>query len=223
MQATVLVVFGDLLVRLSVFAMVHALASLWVTKKWTMHNTRMKKQINLINTFKMTMMLPFFIFKSYLTVKRTFWVTLTLYKTNPSRTVSWRENTTKRGIIWFFVTLFVKFWNFHFLMAAILAAILNLLTRKFFRLRPKSYLICQNLVLCQIWNLYQSGIHKLKMTISYLFLLHFYVIFNPKNDFFGWPWPWIVKYSPPTDSWKNRVLHDSLWLYSQSCEMIISR
>ena len=37
MQATVLVVFGDLFVRLSVFAMVglHALASLWdrVTKK----------------------------------------------------------------------------------------------------------------------------------------------------------------------------------------------
>ena len=35
MQATVLVVFGDLFIRLSVFAMVHALASLWdrVTKK----------------------------------------------------------------------------------------------------------------------------------------------------------------------------------------------
>ena len=35
MQATVLVVFGDLFVRFSVFAMVHALASLWdrVTKK----------------------------------------------------------------------------------------------------------------------------------------------------------------------------------------------
>ena len=34
-QATVLVVFGDLFVRLSVFAMVHALASLWdrMTKK----------------------------------------------------------------------------------------------------------------------------------------------------------------------------------------------
>ena len=48
MQATVLVVFGDLLVRLSVFAMVHALASLWVTKKLTMHNTRMEKQINLV-------------------------------------------------------------------------------------------------------------------------------------------------------------------------------
>ena len=72
MQATVLVVFGDLLLRLSVFAMVHALASLWVTKKLTMHNTRMKKQINLINTFKMTMIFPFFIFQSYLTVKRSF-------------------------------------------------------------------------------------------------------------------------------------------------------
>ena len=35
MQATVLVVFGDLFVRLPVFAVVHALASLWdkVTKK----------------------------------------------------------------------------------------------------------------------------------------------------------------------------------------------
>ena len=35
MQATVLVVFGDLFVRLSVFAIVHALTSLWdrVTKK----------------------------------------------------------------------------------------------------------------------------------------------------------------------------------------------
>ena len=33
MQATVLVVFRDLFVRLSVFAMVLALASLWVTKK----------------------------------------------------------------------------------------------------------------------------------------------------------------------------------------------
>ena len=35
MQATALVVFEDLLFRLSVFAMVHALASLWdrVTKK----------------------------------------------------------------------------------------------------------------------------------------------------------------------------------------------
>ena len=72
MWATFIVVFGDLFVRLSVFAMVHALASLWVTKKLTMHNTRMEKQINLINTFKMTMISPFFIFKSYLTVKRTF-------------------------------------------------------------------------------------------------------------------------------------------------------
>ena len=42
--------------------MVHALASLWVTKKLTMHNTRMEKQINLINTFKMTMIFPFFYF-----------------------------------------------------------------------------------------------------------------------------------------------------------------
>ena len=35
MQAAVLVVFGDLFARISVFAMVHALASLWdrVTKK----------------------------------------------------------------------------------------------------------------------------------------------------------------------------------------------
>ena len=33
MQATVLVVFGDLFVWLSEFAMVLALASLWVTKK----------------------------------------------------------------------------------------------------------------------------------------------------------------------------------------------
>ena len=35
MQATVLVVFGDLFIRLSVFAMVYALASLWdrLTKK----------------------------------------------------------------------------------------------------------------------------------------------------------------------------------------------
>ena len=57
MQANVLVVFGDLFVRLSVFAMVQALASLWI-----MHNTRMEKQINLINTFKMTMIFPFFIF-----------------------------------------------------------------------------------------------------------------------------------------------------------------
>ena len=47
MQATVLVVFGDFFVQLPVFAMVHALASLWI-----MHNTRMKKQINLINTLK---------------------------------------------------------------------------------------------------------------------------------------------------------------------------
>ena len=62
MQATVLVVFGDLFVRLSVFAMVHALASLWVTKKLTMHNTRMEKQRNLIKTFKMTMIFPFFYF-----------------------------------------------------------------------------------------------------------------------------------------------------------------
>ena len=52
------------------FCLVHALASLWVTKKLTMHNTRMEKQINLINTFKMTMISPFFIFKSYLNVKR---------------------------------------------------------------------------------------------------------------------------------------------------------
>ena len=72
-------------------------------------------------------------------------------------------------------------------MAAILAAILNLITRKFLMLRPKLYLICQNLALCQILNLYQSGIHKLKMTILYLFLFYisFYVIFNLKNDFFG--------------------------------------
>ena len=64
MQATVLVVFGDLFVRFSVFAMVHALASLWdrVTKKWTIHNTRMEKQINLINTFRLTMIFPFFHF-----------------------------------------------------------------------------------------------------------------------------------------------------------------
>ena len=67
MQATVLVVLEDLFVRLSVFAMVHALASLWI-----MHHTRMEKQIHLINTFKMTMIFLFFIFKSYLTVKRTF-------------------------------------------------------------------------------------------------------------------------------------------------------
>ena len=33
MQAAVLVVFGDLFVKLSVFAMAHALASLRVTKK----------------------------------------------------------------------------------------------------------------------------------------------------------------------------------------------
>ena len=72
MQATVLVLFGDLFVRLSVFAIVHALASLSVTKKRTMHDTRIEKQINLINTFRMTMIFPFFIFKSYLTVKRTF-------------------------------------------------------------------------------------------------------------------------------------------------------
>ena len=37
-----------------------------------MHNKRMEKQKNVINTFKMTMIFPFFIFKSYLTVKRTF-------------------------------------------------------------------------------------------------------------------------------------------------------
>ena len=30
------------------------------------------------------------------------------------------------------------------------AAILNLLTRKSFGLRPKLYLVCQNLALCQI-------------------------------------------------------------------------
>ena len=96
--------------------MVHALASLWVTKKWTMHNTRMEKQINLINTFKMTMIFPFFSFLSHIwTWKGLFWVTLTLYKTNPSRTVSWRENTTKRGIIWFFVTFIYKVLKFSFL------------------------------------------------------------------------------------------------------------
>ena len=39
MQATVFVVFGDLFVRLSVFAMVHALASLCI-----MHNTRMENK-----------------------------------------------------------------------------------------------------------------------------------------------------------------------------------
>ena len=54
MQATVLVVFVDLFIRLSVFAMVHALAS-----RLIMHNTRMEKQINLINTFKMTMIFSF--------------------------------------------------------------------------------------------------------------------------------------------------------------------
>ena len=57
MQAIVLVVFGDSFVRLSVFAMIHALASLWIR-----HNTRMEKQINLINTFKMTMICPYFHF-----------------------------------------------------------------------------------------------------------------------------------------------------------------
>ena len=35
-------------------------------------------------------------------------------------------------------------------MAAILAAILNLITRNFFRLRPKLYLIYQKLALCHL-------------------------------------------------------------------------
>ena len=134
----------------------------------------------------MTMIFPFFFFKSYLTMKRTFLGDLDFVQ-NKSL-----PNEVLYDSLWH---LFVKFWNSHFLMAAILAAILNLLTCKFLRLRPKLYLIYQNLALCQIWNLYQSGIHKLKMTILYLFLLHFYVIFNLKNYFFGWPWPWIVKYS----------------------------
>ena len=37
-----------------------------------MHNKRMEKQKIIINTFEMTMIFPFFILKSYLTVKRTF-------------------------------------------------------------------------------------------------------------------------------------------------------
>ena len=37
-----------------------------------MHNKRMEKQTKIINTFKMTLIFHFFIFKSYLTVKRTF-------------------------------------------------------------------------------------------------------------------------------------------------------
>ena len=110
MQATVLGVFGDLFVRLSVFAMVHALASLWI-----MHNTRMEKQINLINTFKRLWFFLFSILSHIWPWKGLFWVTLTLYKTNPSRTVSWRENTTKRGIIWFFVTFICKVLKFSFL------------------------------------------------------------------------------------------------------------
>ena len=165
MQATVIVVFGDLFVRLSVFAMVHALASLWVTKKWTMNNTRMEKQINLIYTFKMTMIFPFFIFKSYLTVKRTFlgWPWPCTKQISPElfRDAKTLQNEVLYDSLWL---LFVV-WNAHFLMAAILAPILN-----FLRLRPKLYLICRNLALCQIWNLYQSGIHKLKMTIFFFFV-----------------------------------------------------
>ena len=96
-------------------------------------------------------------------------MTLTLYKTNPSqlfRDAKTPQNEVLYDSLWL---LFVKFWNSHFLMAVILAAILTLLTRKFLTLRLKLYLICQNLALCQIWNLYQTGIHKLKMTILYLF------------------------------------------------------
>ena len=145
----------------------YALASIWM-----MHNTRMEKQINLINTFKMTMIFPIFIFKSYLTVKKTFLGDLDLVqnKSLPTRFLHRDAKTLQNEVLYDSLwLLFVKFWNSHFLMAAILAAILNLLTRKFLRWWSKLYLICQNLALCQILNLYQSGIHKLKMTILSFF------------------------------------------------------
>ena len=111
MQATVLVVFGDLFVRLSVFAMVHALASLWI-----MHNTRMEKQTNLINTFKMTMIFPFFIFESYLTVKRIFFGDLDLLqnKSPPNCFVMRKHYKTRYYMIllyymYYIVTFIVKF------------------------------------------------------------------------------------------------------------------
>ena len=56
----------------------------------------------------MTMIFPFFIFKSYLTLKLTFWVTLTLYKTNPElfRDAKTLQNEVLYDSLWL---LFVKF------------------------------------------------------------------------------------------------------------------
>ena len=134
--------------------MVHALASLWVTKKWTMHNTEMEKQINLINTFKMTMIFPFFHFWVIFEREKDFfgwpWPCTKQIALELFRDAKTLQNEVLYDSLWL---LFLKFWNSHFLMAANLAVILNLLTRNFFRLRTKLYLVCQNLALCQIWNL----------------------------------------------------------------------
>ena len=150
MQAAVLVVFGDLFVRLSVFAMVHALASLWI-----MHNTRMEKQIN---TFKRLWLFLFSFLSHICPWKGLFWVTLTLYQTNPSRTVSWRENTTERGIIWFFVTFICKIWKFSFLDGGHLGGHFELIHPQIFEVEIKIVFnlskpcFVPNLKLVSIWD-----------------------------------------------------------------------
>ena len=57
----------------------------------------MEKQINVINTPKMTMIFPFFIFMSYLTVKRTFWGDLDLVqnKSPPNGFVTRKQYKTR--------------------------------------------------------------------------------------------------------------------------------
>ena len=47
-------------------------------------------------------------------MKRTFLGDLDLVQKKSPQTVSWRENTTKRGIIWFFVTFICKVLKFLF-------------------------------------------------------------------------------------------------------------
>ena len=116
MQSTVLVVFGDLFVRLCVCGLWYMISphSGWLRNELCIIR-ECKKQINLINTFKMTMIFSFFIFMSYLTVKRTFLGDLDLVQYKSPQTVSWGENTTKRGITWFFVTFICKVLKFSFL------------------------------------------------------------------------------------------------------------
>ena len=85
-------------------------------------------------------------------------MTLTLYKTNPPeqfRDAKTLQNEVLYDSLWL---LFAKFWNSHFLMAAILAAILNLLAPQIFEVETKIVFNLSkpcsvpNLKLVSIWD-----------------------------------------------------------------------